>query len=158
MAQNKINIQIKNPNDFIVYNIGRLYVLLDHYFFNIYKEFELNPAKFNLLMVIKHIGKDEGVSQIDIGENLFVSAANITKLIDALEKKEWVKRAASLKDRRVNLIKITEKGSALLDEVWIKHVEAVNSFLEDFSPEDLGQFDDFLKRFKKELENRADSV
>ncbi|MDD4183506.1 MAG: hypothetical protein PHT53_06785, partial [Candidatus Omnitrophica bacterium] len=75
------------PNDLIVYAVGRLYVLLDSYLYNTaYKEYSLNPAKFNLLMVIKHVGKDKGLSQMELGNNLYVTAANITKLIDALEK------------------------------------------------------------------------
>jgi len=75
---------IERFNDFIVYNIGKLYILLNQYLGKIYRELGLNPAKFNLLMLIKHMGKGEGISQIELGDKLFVSASNITKLIEAL--------------------------------------------------------------------------
>lgn len=145
--------QIKKYNDSIIYNIGRLYVLLDAYLNNkAYKEFGLNPATFNLLMVIKHIGRDEGVSQIEAGKRLFVSAANITKLVDSLQKKLLIVRLPAPADRRVNLIKITEKGSRLLDRVWARHAGVLNTLLEGFSEKEKGEFSAFIERFKKEME------
>lgn len=148
--------KIIHSNDLIVYAIGRLYVLLDSYLYNAaYKEYGLNPAKFNMLMVIKHIGKEDGLSQRELGKNLFVSAANITKLIDALEKDALVARMPSAGDRRVNLIKITEKGSGLLDKVWPRHVESINKTLETFSASDKEKLNHLLQLFKKDMEDKV---
>jgi MarR family 2-MHQ and catechol resistance regulon transcriptional repressor len=144
--------QISKLNDLIVYNIGRLYVLLDSYLYKAYKQFELNPANFNLLMVIKHVGQETGISQNKIGSQLFVSAANITKLIDGLEEKGWLIRIPSKDDRRVKLIKITEEGSALLDKVWAEHAKALNNILGGFSHTDKERFNELLKNFRKEME------
>lgn len=149
--------EIEKYNDFIIYNIGKLYVFLNQYFTDAYKEFGLNPAKFNILMLIKHIGKEDGISQTELSEKLFVSAANITKLIDGLEKKGLVCRVISKKDRRINLIKITEEGSKLLDRVWLKHIEALNNILKEFSVEEKEKFNEFLERFKKEMEAKANA-
>lgn len=147
--------RVKAFNDSIVYGIGRLYVLLDYYFSKNLKKFGLNPPKFNLLMLIKHIGKERGISQTQLGNNLFVSAANITKLIDGLERKGLVRRIPSPKDRRVNLIKITREGSTLLDEVWPGYVTALNSILEGFSLKDKEKFNRYLEYFKKEIEKKV---
>jgi MarR family 2-MHQ and catechol resistance regulon transcriptional repressor len=152
MSPKPSDSKVKKHNDFIVYDIGRLYVLLNQYLTAAYQEFGLNPAKFNLLMHIKHIGKEKGISQIELGDKLYVSAANITKLIDGLEKKGWVKRISSSRDRRIKLIKITREGSALLDEVWPRHVEALNALLEGFAPEDKERFNLLLDRFREEME------
>ncbi|MDD4954902.1 MAG: MarR family transcriptional regulator [Candidatus Omnitrophica bacterium] len=148
--------KINYPNDLIVYTIGRLYVLLDSYLYNTaYKEYNLNPSKFNLLMVIKHVGKENGISQSELGSNLYVTAANITKLLDALEKEELVKRMASPDDRRVNLIKITEKGSGLLDDIWPKHVATLNKILENFSAADKEKLNQLLKEFRNDMEAKT---
>lgn len=151
--------KISSPNDLIVYSIGRLYVLLDSYLYNsAYKEYSLNSAKFNLLMVIKHVGKDRGLSQTELGNNLYVTAANITKLVDALEKDGLVLRTASSNDRRVNLIKITDKGSRLLDEIWPKHVSGINKILENFSSADKDKLDQLLRAFRKDMEGKVNPV
>jgi len=144
------------PNDLIVYAVGRLYVLLDSYLYNTaYKEYGLNPAKFNLLMVIKHVGKDKGLSQRELGNNLYVTAANITKLIDALEKEGLVLRMALPDDRRVNLVKITEKGSKLLDEIWPKHVTSINKIFDSFSAPDKDRLNQLLQAFRKDMEAKV---
>jgi DNA-binding MarR family transcriptional regulator len=139
--------KIKSPDDLIVYNIGRLYILLDNHFSRIYAKHDLNPAKFNLLMVIKHIGKESGVSQMELGQNLYVSAANVTKLIDGLEKKGLAERVPSRKDRRVKHIKITDPGSKLLDKVWVDHVASINSMLDPYSNNEKILLSELLKRF-----------
>ncbi len=156
MTKSKQMASINKFNDLIVYNIGRLYVLLDRYLSTAYKIYGLNPAKFNLLMFIKYKGKDKGISQIRLGDELFVSAANITKLIDGLEKKGWVKRGPAKGDRRVNLIRITDKGSSLLDGVWASHVLSLNNILTGFSLKDKEQFNLFLENFKNDVTKRAD--
>ena len=150
-----IGIQIKLHNDSIVYNIGRLYVLLSNYLSETYQEFGLNPAKFNLLMVVKHMGKAKGIAQIKLGDRLFVTASNITKLIDGLEKKGLVQRLPSINDRRVNLVKITQGGSQLLDKVWIRHAQALNAILGDLGLKDKETFNAFLQEFKKEMEKKV---
>ena len=103
-------------------------------------------------MVAKHLGGIKGISQIELGDKLFVTAANITKLIDGLEKKGLVRRFPLENDRRVNLIKITEAGSQLLDDIWIKHVKAINAILKDFPENKRRKFNVFLEHFKNEME------
>jgi len=149
-------LKISCPNDSIVYAIGRLYVLLDSYLYNTaYKEYGLNAAKFNLLMVIKHIGKDKGLSQRKLGNNLYVTAANITKLIDALERDGLVLRMPMPDDRRVNLIKITDKGSSLLDEIWPKHISSINKIFENLSAVDKDKLNQLLQEFKTDIEGKV---
>lgn len=154
--KNKDSIAGCSQNHLIIYDIGRLYVLLDNYLYNrAYREFNINTAKFNVLMVVKHIGKNNGLSQAEIGNNLYVSAANITKLIDGLEKSGLVVREASSRDRRINLIKISEKGSKLLDQVWIKHTKALGAILETFSTSNKDKLKRLLEKFRKEMEEKT---
>jgi DNA-binding MarR family transcriptional regulator len=47
-----------------------------------------------------------------------VTAHNMTRAIQKLEKNGLLKRAVDKKDARVNRVVITAKGSHLLDEAW----------------------------------------
>ena len=147
--------EIKTDNEAIVYSIARLYVLLNQYLTDVYSKFGLNPAKFNLLMLIKHKGGEKGIPQIELGNQLYVSAANITKLIDYLEKKKWVMRINARGDRRVKLIKITLRGSKLLDKVWVKHMEALGNLLGEFSARDKVALKLYLEKFLSEIETKT---
>jgi len=87
----------------------------------------LTPAKFNVLMVIKHQGQEKGISQIDIGNRLLVSASNMTRLLEKLEREGLIKRSALIGDKRVKVIKVTAKGAKLLDQVWPGYEKTIKS-------------------------------
>lgn len=77
--------------------------------------FGLTDVQFNLMMMLKHHGGSEGLSQARLSEMMMVNRANVTGLIDRLEKIGMVRRTA-VKDRRFNMIQLTQKGKTLLEK------------------------------------------
>ncbi len=102
----------------IVYSIALLYNIISSDMTNFLKDYDLTIGKLNILIVIKNHGKEKGISQVDISNYLIVTAANMTKMIDKLEKDGLVERSALDGDRRVKIIRITKKGTNLLDLLW----------------------------------------
>ena len=98
-----------------------LYRKMEEYF----KDYALTPVKFNTLLLLKHRGGKEGLSQNEICHHLIVSPSNITRLIDRLIADKLVERNASTSDRRVKLIKITPEGSAILDKLFHGYGEMI---------------------------------
>ena len=90
------------------------------------RPFGLSPAKFNAMMIIKHCAGDRGLSQIEIGRRLIVTASNMTRLLDKLEKDGFIERLNRKGDRRVKLIKISRKGSDILNKVWPGYYEKIS--------------------------------
>ncbi|MBN1457269.1 MAG: MarR family transcriptional regulator [Sedimentisphaerales bacterium] len=81
------------------------------------RPFGLTDVQFNVLMLLKHqCGESGGLSQARISQMMLVNKANITSLIDRMEKARLVKRTAA-DDRRFNIIMMTTKGKSLLDKV-----------------------------------------
>lgn len=108
-------------NDYIdtsIYGIVCVFSLIEREIENYLKIHGLSASKFNILMVIKHQGKETGISQVEIGKRLVVTASNMTKQLDKLIADGLAERFARQGDRRVNLIKITQKGSDMLDSIW----------------------------------------
>lgn len=86
----------------------------------------LSLPSFNLLMVIQSpTYRDTGCPMSQIGELLLVSKANVTGLVDSLERKSLVKRTDAAYDRRVKLVRITPKGLALLGKLLPGHLAEV---------------------------------
>lgn len=81
-------------------------------------QYKLSPAKFNLLMIVRHQGGEEGITQVAISERLIVSAGNITGLVERLVKDGLITRKQNPKSRRENIIKITPKAEKLIDSLW----------------------------------------
>ena len=75
----------------------------------------LTSPQYGLLYVLKDY--PQGISFREIGDHLMVSKANISGLMERLEKKGLATRKASRDDRRIWLAKITPKGKTLLKEV-----------------------------------------
>ena len=115
-----INLYIENQTEDakLVYTIGILWSQISTNLETALSKFDLNIAKFNILMIIKHAGGKDGIQQNEISKRLLVTASNITKLLDKLEKDGMITRNNKENDRRVKLIVITKKASELLDKAW----------------------------------------
>ena len=113
-----INSQRDNFRETAVYALACVYSFIEKEIADYLRPFSLTPAKFNAMMVIKHIGKEEGLSQIGIGRRLIVTASNMTRVLDKLEKEDYIERCVRKGDRRVNLIRISRKGCDVLNKVW----------------------------------------
>jgi len=109
-----------------IYGIACIYALMEKQISDYLRVLDLTPAKFNAMMIIKHIGKDKGLSQIEIGRRLIVTASNMTRLSDKLEKEGYIERLSQKGDRRVKLIKISQKGSDILDKAWPGYYEKIS--------------------------------
>ena len=99
-----------------------------------FRPFGLTDVQFNVLMLLLHqSGEEGGLSQASISDMMLVNRANITSLIDRMEKADLVKRTAA-DDRRYNIIKMTVKGKKLLAKVrplYAKEVQKVMNCLKD---------------------------
>jgi MarR family transcriptional regulator, 2-MHQ and catechol-resistance regulon repressor len=113
-----IELGEENCREAVIYGLACVYLHIDKEISDYLRPFGLTPAKFNALMVIKHQGKDKGLSQVDISKSLIVTASNITRLLDKLADEEYIEKKNREGDRRVHVIRISKKGSVLLDKVW----------------------------------------
>ena len=108
----------QNDSSKLIYTIGLLWGQISNKLDSLLCKYNLNIAKFNILMIIKHIGSKDGIQQNEISQRLLVTPSNITKLLDRLEKEKMISRNPKENDRRVKLIKISDTASSLLDEIW----------------------------------------
>ncbi|MFC1698753.1 MarR family winged helix-turn-helix transcriptional regulator [Candidatus Omnitrophota bacterium] len=144
-------------NEEVVYNIARSYVYVEQAISNFLTKYNLSSAKFNILLMAKHRGEDKGLPQREISRLLLVTTSNITRMVDKLEKESYVERLAKEGDRRVNLIKITEKGATLLDEIWPHYKVMVDKLVASpLSAQDKLTIISLLEKFKCEnTENKS---
>lgn len=96
-----------------------------------FSSYEMTDVQFHLMMLLAHHGGDEGLSQARLSELMMVNRANVTGLIDRLEKIAMVQRTPA-EDRRYNMIQLTPKGRKLLeklDPAYGKEVQKAMSVL-----------------------------
>jgi DNA-binding MarR family transcriptional regulator len=92
------------------------------------RRFGLTDVQLNVLMLLHHqSGAEGGLSQAEISDMMLVNRANITSLVDRMEKAKLVVRTAAANDRRFNIVKLTDKANKLFAKVDPLYAEEVKS-------------------------------
>jgi DNA-binding MarR family transcriptional regulator len=81
-----------------------------------FRQYGITDVQFNVLIQLRY-AKQQDISQVDLGRRLVVNKADMTGIIDRLEKAGLVGREDHPKDRRINVIKITRKGRDMVDKL-----------------------------------------
>ncbi len=93
---------------------------------NRFSQWGLTDNHYNVLRILN--GSAEPISQVEIGRKMLSSRANVTKLVDLLEDRKFVKRL-SCGDRRVNLVELTEEGAKFIEETLSEVIGVANEQL-----------------------------
>lgn len=95
----------------------------------------LTGARMRLLVLL-HCDVPPTMSRL--ATLLDVTPRNVTGLVDALEADGLAQRSHRDGDRRVTVIRLTERGRHVLEEYHDRHVAAASSLLSDLDDEERG--------------------
>lgn len=106
---------------------------------DIFKKESINitPEQF---LVMDMLWKGHEISQQALANLIKKDKNSVTKLVDALEKKNLVERISDKSDRRLNLIRLTDKAENMKDEVKVVATNAVNSIIKGIPNDELEVF------------------
>lgn len=90
------------------------------------KSHGLNLTEFSVLELLYNKG-EQPIQKI--GQKILLASSSITYVVDKLEKKNYLERKACPDDRRITYAAITLEGKALMDEVFPKHVLAMDEIM-----------------------------
>ena len=82
----------------------------------------LTMSQFGILDALYHLGPS---SQKKLGQGIFKSRGNITKVVDNLERGGLVKRERDNEDRRYYRVTLTAKGRKTFEKVLPLHVSHI---------------------------------
>ena len=104
--------------------------------------------------VLYHLWKEDGLSQLELGNRTFRDKASTTRLIDNLEKQELVTRVASKDDRRINLVYLTDTAKPLQQITSELANKTMNESLQNISKEEIEVVKNVLQRVYDNLMNK----
>ena len=90
----------------------------------------LTRAQWQALGNLRRMGP---LTQAALAEIMEVETATIARLIDRLEAAGWIGRSPDANDRRVNLVSMTDKATAIMDEVGVIGQKLRDDMLVDLS-------------------------
>lgn len=80
------------------------------------KKYDVGSSHYNVLRILRG-APEKGYPRCDVLQRMLDPAPDVTRLIDSLESKGFVKRERCKEDRRLSLHQITDAGLALLDDM-----------------------------------------
>lgn len=83
-------------------------------FLRFFDDLGVRPVQYAVLNVID---RNPGLKQSQVSEALGIKRANLVAILDALERRQLAKREAVATDRRSYALRLTDKGSALMQEL-----------------------------------------
>ena len=104
--------------------------------------------------VLYHLWKEDGLSQLELGNRTFRDKASTTRLIDNLEKQELVTRVASKDDRRINLVYLTDTAKPLQQTTYELANKTINEALQNISKEEIEVVKNVLQRVYDNLTSK----
>lgn len=90
--------------------------------------------RFDVLAALH--SEPEGMKMSELSQHLVVSNGNVTGVVDRLVNEELVERLTLESDRRAFLVRITDKGRALMDEMTAEHLSWIDEMFKDVSEPD----------------------
>jgi DNA-binding MarR family transcriptional regulator len=139
-------------------SIGRMLYLTTQAM-NLHAEKILKPHGLTVeqLILLKNMPEDDALSQNQLCEIVEKSAANVTRILDRLEKKNFIERKQNPADRRSTLLVLTDQGK----EMVIKVHGLFESFSEylttGISSQEQDQFIQLLSKIRDNLDTLTNS-
>jgi DNA-binding MarR family transcriptional regulator len=108
-------------------------------------EHGLSVARFTVLMLLN---RPEGgpTNPAELAEQMTVSRATITGLLDGLERDELVRRLPDERDRRMFSLELTAKARKLLGDILPEYFGRVSALLEPLSEAESNLLVDLLEK------------
>ena len=97
--------------------------------------------------------KSVETTQRDLEETFSLKNPTVTGLLNLLEKKGMIQRVTNPKDRRSNIIKLTEKSLALEKQLTASRKMAEEAILKGFTPDEKQQLESFMRRLMDNIQN-----
>ncbi len=119
----------------------------------LFKSFDLSPASYNLLRILRghdRRGERDGVRASEIGGEMVVRMPDVTRLVDRLEAKKLVSRRVGADDKRVKFVKISKRGLGLLEQIGPKIDRLIDDQLGHLSAKDVNELSRLLELVRNE--------
>ena len=113
----------------------------------------LTPPQFDVLATL---GNQPGMTCRELGERTLITKGTLTGVLDRMEGRGLLTRAALPHDRRSVFVRLTPAGEQLFAKVFPAHARQVAQRLSGLDTPDLDQLDDLLERIAAGFAPRAD--
>lgn len=118
----------------VIGRLNRMSKIIDKKIYKTFKINNLSSIEFDILAVLRRF--NESMTPTELYQTLMLSSGVISTKIEKLVKRELIERIASIEDRRSCSLTLTEKGKALINNVFYETIKNKNKIIEPLSKEE----------------------
>ncbi|EGF86588.1 MarR family winged helix-turn-helix transcriptional regulator [Gemella haemolysans] len=107
------------------------------------KNYPINATEFSVMEFLYSKGEK---SIQEIRDRILLASGSATYVVDSLEKKGYITRNVSQKDKRVTYIRLTEEGMKLIDDIFPIHKKNTKRIFEKINDKELVILKEILKK------------
>lgn len=138
-------------DDSIGFKLARTYLALRHVLNNNLKASNLDYITVEQTGILKRLVEKDGLFQREIADNQIKHKANITRMLDILEKKDMIVRQADSFDRRKFRVYITDKGREHVSMVLPVMFSTLSHVLANFTEQEVLSFKSSLDKIYEQI-------
>jgi DNA-binding MarR family transcriptional regulator len=137
-------------------SLSNTYKIVYAYIMSDLRQYGLTPPQY---AVLSSIGKSRSkqLSMSEIGNEMIVTYANITTIVDNLEKRNYVLRIKDSSDRRLVRVKLTPSGSKLFARIYTAHRKEVARLMMVLGKGELRNLRDYTSRIAASVNKKSSS-
>ena len=106
----------------------------------------ISQGRFMVLVLLDRCPRSEGISPSEIADQLGVTRATVTGLLDGLEKDDLISREMHPEDRRAFCIELTPKGRQFLAAMLPEHYRRIAGLMAHLNPTEQQQLVKLLSK------------
>ena len=103
----------------------------------------LTTTQLGVLEAILHKGP---LTHRELGRKVLTSAGNMTDVVDKLQARGLVSRVRDATDRRLVRVELTDKGAALIRNLFPRHAADIAGAMSGLAPDELHELGELLRR------------
>ena len=134
--------------------IGKTAKFMDYYISDVMKSHGVDISKEQFI-VLKHLHEQDGRKQNDLAFITNRSKTALTRLIQTMEKKGFVKRCVSPEDMRINNVFLTANGKNVWETSLPYFKEIIKELQQDIPEKDLEVAQAVLKKIQENINKKT---
>lgn len=126
----------------LIARLARLSVLIEMFQAETLRAFDLVPSDYSVLAALRRSGPPYEITPTELHTALERSSGGMTKMIKRLEGMGLVSREPDARDKRSNLVRLTEKGQKIEQQAFEAFVAHTHELLRDAAPDELSKINE----------------
>ncbi|WP_433304066.1 PDZ domain-containing protein [Actinoplanes sp. CA-030573] len=139
----------------IITRLARLRSHLDAELSSVFRRYDLSPADFQVIVTLRRAGRPYRMPQARLMTQLGLTSGTVSVRIDKLVRRGVVVREHDDADARLTLVRLTDEGSRLFDELAPVHLGNEDRLLSALDDDERDVLAGLLRRLLASLEHGA---